>query len=207
MPDRSAVAHLDLTKKQYFFLARKLGCFSNRPLLDVGGDGLWISELVRRGAKLHGIIDQSAENLPETVSVGSPAGSIKPAAHSMHRVLVRDLEVFQENRVGPETTIALANLLSCLKPRGRMIIPVASIDDEEFVLWKERLAGFPGKLNQRILKTGLGDYLSLAFLLRGIHQISVLEFILNRKPVSRLEWHRLAREAVMQRMQRSPAAA
>ncbi|WP_417848225.1 hypothetical protein [Thalassoglobus sp.] len=207
MPDRSAVTCPDLTKKQFLFLARKLGCFSKRSLLDVSHAGDWVADATRRHGAIEGIAELAKEVPAENVTVGSPAGSISQAAHSMHRVLVRDISVFQSEEMTPETTIALANLLSCLKPRGRMVIPVSAVDGTEHELWKQRLSGFPGRLTSRIYKTNVLDYASLTFVLRGIHEIPVLEFAIDRKPISRIDWHRFAREAVMARMENSNAAA
>ncbi len=207
MPERPAVDSRNLTKKQFYFLGRKLGCFSKRPVLDLGSDGTWTAEVAGRGGAIQGIVDQAADDLPEVITVGSPTGSISQDVHSIHRILVRDLSLFENNEVTPETTIALANLLSCLKPRGRMAIPIADPEGTEHQLWTERLQGFPGRLTTRVYKTGLFDKLTLMFLFRGKHEIPVLEFTVERKPISRLEWHKLAREIVMQRMQKSPAAA
>lgn len=207
MSERPTVAHLDLSKKQFLFLARKLGCFSKHPLLSIGVDADLVDEAATKGAQIFGIVDQLDRDPGENLSVGSPAGSISVAAHSMTRVLLSHTSVFENTSPTPESTIALANVLSCLKPRGRMVIPLHEPDGAEFGIWKDRLAGFPGRLTQRVMKTGLVDYFSLSFVMRGIHNIPVAIFTLDRKAVSRLEWHRLAREAVMQRMQQSNAAA
>lgn len=205
MPDQSMVVSSDLTKKQFLFLVRKLGVFSKRPTLDVSAKGDWLSEVFQRGGKLQAIVDHSEEEPREEISVGSPSGSISHPVHSIQRILVRDSSVFNDSAVSPESTIALANLLSCLKSRGKLIIPVSGDIETASNLWSERLQGFPGKLTQREYKTGIVSYLNLTFLLRGVHQISVLEFTVEKKLTSRLEWHRLAREAVMNRMQKAAA--
>lgn len=207
MADQSMVATTVSTKKQFLFLIRKLGGFSKRPVLDVSESGEWHAEVVRRGGSLQSIVDDSDQESSEHLLVGSPAGSIGVAAHTMQRILVRDSLVFRESNVTPEMTIALANLLSSLKSRGKLVIPVAGDIDVAKEVWKARLAGLPGKMSQRVYKTGLLSYLNLTFLMRGIHNVQVLEFTVDRKVLSRLEWHRLAREAVMQRMQQSSAAA
>lgn len=207
MPERVTVARPELTTKQLNFLARKLGCFAKHSLLDICSDGSWITEISRRGGTIQAITDRADAEVAGLIMFGSPAASIQQEVHSVHRVLIRDHQVFDGNAVNPETTIALANLLSCLGKRGRLVIPLAELGGEEQQLWQVRLAGFPGRISTRTYKTGLLDYLNLSFLLRGIHQISVLEFAIDRKLNSRLEWHRLAREAVMQRQAASSAAA
>ncbi|MBT5018117.1 hypothetical protein OAH05_01165 [bacterium] len=205
MPDQSMVVSSDLTKKQFLFLIRKLGVFSKRPALDVSAKGDLLPEVFRRGGNIQAIVDHSEEEAREEISVGSPAGSVSQPAHSVHRILVRDSSVFSGSAISPESTIALANLLSCLKSRGKLIIPVSGEIEAATNLWNERLQGFPGKLTHREYKTGIISYLNLTFLLRGVHQIPVLEFNIEKKLISRLEWHRLAREAVMIRMQKAAA--
>ena len=208
MSDRSAVSSVNLSTKQLLFVARKLGSFSKRPLLHVGTDLEAIAKVRNKGGEISGIVDQKTTELPDYVSSGSPCGSMQTPAHSIHRVLIGDTNVFAGDGVTPESTIALANLLSTLKGRGKLVIPVTSLDGTERELWHQRLAGFPGKLTGRVLKTGMLGYLTLTFVVRGIHSIPVLEFTIDRKTISRLEWHKLAREAVMKRMQhQTPAAA
>lgn len=207
MPDRVTVARPELTTKQLNFLARKLGCFAKHTLLDVCTDGSWISAISRRGGTIRAITDRADAEVAGLITFGSPAASIQQEVHSVHRVLIRDHQVFDGDEANPETTIALANLLSCLGKRGRLVIPLAELGGREQRVWQERLAGFPGRISIRTYKTGLFDYLNLTFLLRGVHQISVLEFTVDRKLNSRLEWHRLAREAVMQRLAAASAAA
>lgn len=207
MSDRAAVTQSQLTLKQYLFLIRKLGGFSKRTVLDVSSKGDEIAEVIRRGGSVQGIIDHAEGEVTDVVSVGSPSGSLSTPAHSVRHILLRDSLVFANENVTPETTIALANLLSCLEKRGKLVIPITGEIDSNHALWQSRLSGFPGKLIQRELKTGLVSYMNLTFLLRGVHSIPVLEFTIGRKLISRLEWHRIAREAVMERMKLENAAA
>lgn len=207
MSDRFTVSCPELSTKQLHFLARKLGFSAARPALSVGWEASWVEEVVRRGGEMRGIVDHAPATPSERIAVGSPAGSITQPVHTVARVLLGPIEVFQQADEGPEVTIALANLLSCLKPKGRLVIPIGEPGSEIQQLWETRLLGFPGRLTTRTYKTGFLDYCSLAFLLRGVHQISVLEFSIDRKPISRLEWHRYAREAVMQRAKSANAAA
>ncbi|MEW4487486.1 hypothetical protein AB1L42_05360 [Thalassoglobus sp. JC818] len=197
----------DLNAKQFNMLVRKLGGFSRKPILDVSdGSDDWVVQLSRRGGTINGIADRADETDSEIVAVGSPAASIRYSTLSMHRVLIRNNSAFLTPDVTPESTIALANLLSCLKPGGKLVIPIKDVDRCQ-CLWTRRLEGFPGTLKQRQIKTGMLDYLSFAFLFSGIHSLSVLEFTIGRKPLSRLQWHRFAREAVMNRSTGNSAAA
>jgi hypothetical protein len=140
------------------------------------------------------------------VTLGSPAASVPWSAHSLDRILFRGTSPFQAPEFSPELMIALANLGSALKPKGKLLIPVSGPDGEDAARWQRQLAVFPGTARIRELSSGLRAYLALAFLFGGLYRACVLEFTIARKPVSRLEWHRLAREAVLSRVQ-PPAAA
>ena len=196
----------ELTIRQLNFLSRRLGCFSGRTLLDVSADSSeWVLQTKQRGGAISGIINNGNE-IDECVSKTAPQSAIKHSAHSLHRILIRDHQLFAHPHVTPETTIAIANLLSCLKSRGRVVIPISDVD-KSLRLWTRRFEGFPGTLIKRELATGLIDYLTGTFLLRGIHKIPVLEYSIGKKLLSRLQWHQLAREAVLNRVDTSSAAA
>ena len=187
-------------------LARRLGCFSGRHVLDVSADSAaWVLQTQQRKGTISGIVDV-ADSTGEGLTCGSPAASISHSAHTVNCVLIRDNSIFAQSSTTVEMTIALANLLSCLKSRGRVVIPVTDLDQARSI-WTRRLEGFPGTLRAREIKTGILDYLTLAILFRGIHQIPVLEFTIGRKLLSRLQWHQLAREAVLNRHASSNAAA
>jgi hypothetical protein len=101
---------------------------------------------------------------------------------------------------------ALANLCSSLKPRGRLLIPLSGPDCESLVVWKAELAAFPGNLRINSYSMGWRGVLTLARLFGRDHRVSVLEFRMLRRQTSRLDWHRIARAAVMDKMN-PPAAA
>lgn len=201
-----APGNSQLSVKQLNLLARRLGSFSGRHVLDVSANSsAWVVQTRKRGGTISGIVD-STDITDECLTCGSPAASISHPAHSVNSVLIRDNALFEQPSSTVETTIALANLLSCLKSRGRLIMPVTDIETSRS-LWTMRLDGFPGTLRSRELKTGLMDYVTLAFLVRGIHSIPILEFTIGRQLLSRLQWHQLARDAVMKRAATSSAAA
>lgn len=208
MSDRETVFDA-LSEGHLNLLARRLGPFSRRSILDVGcGDGAWVQSLHRRGANVKGL-DDAGKLSPhaELIHCGSPAASIPFAAHTFALVLLRGTGLFSSRTEGPEITIALANLLSCLKPRGRLVVPCLAADDEIIALWQQRLNPFPVQFRTRQLSGGLKAVLTFAKLFGRDYRVTTIEFSLGRKPISRLEWHRLAREAVMSRMQQPPAAA
>ena len=204
MSAQSAVVS-DLTFEQLNLIARRYGAFSGKPLLDVGcGDGRLTQMLHQRGARIQGLHDRGYTESSPIVSLGSPAASIPFPAQSFRTVLVRGCQTFLPGADHAETTIALANLLSCLNVRGLLVIPVA---DPEACLphWVRRLEPFPLTVRTRKLSGGLRSILTLARLFGRDARVSVIEFRLDARPMSRLEWHRSAREAVLGRQQ--PTAA
>lgn len=204
MSDRPAAA--PLSAGQLNMIARQAGLFRGRTLVDVGtGDAVWLRNLAQRKLPIRGMEERkrTAVAADESMTIGSPAAAVPYAAHSIDTILFRGTSVFEQAAFQPEVMIALANLGSSLKPRGTLWIPVTSGQTQH---WQQQLEIFPGTVRVRSLKAGLMDYLTLAFLLQGLQAVDVIEFRAHRKVETRLEWHRLAREAVLKRMQ-SPAAA
>ena len=208
MSDRKIIFP-ELKQGHINLLARRYGAFTRRSILDVGcGDGVWVQQLRRRGALISGLDDQQQGSDQEgVIHRGSPAASIPFAAQSCDVVLIRGTALFRHPEGNPEITIALANLLSCLKPKGRLVIPVSGPEDPATDLWKRRLDPFPVRDRMKTWSGGLIAWLTLASLFGRDHRVTVQEFVIGRKPISRLEWHRLARKAVLSAMQSPPAAA
>ncbi|WP_437204160.1 methyltransferase domain-containing protein [Planctomicrobium sp. SH664] len=198
-----------LSAGQLQFLARKYGAAAGRLFVDVGcGDGSGLLALKQRGMNVLGMDEKQngAQAGSDLISLGSPAASIPWGAHSVDTILFRGTSSYSAGPFSPERMIALANLGSSLKARGALVIPLAAVNDPSAAEWQSQLQTFPGEFRVRTVSTGLLEKITLAFLFRGLHSVAVAEFRVGRSPVSRLEWHRLAREAVMQRMQ-PPAAA
>jgi len=192
-----------LSTRQLNLIARRYGAFAKKPFLDIGcGDGTWTAAMTARHSTIAGWTDQefSAEN----IEVGSPAANTPFETQSIQTALIRGTAAFAPEANATETTIALANVCSCMKPRGYILIPITSATDES--LWQSRFEPFPGRLSIRELSGGIMDLLTLAKLFGRDHSAHVIEFQLDRKPISRLEWHRFAHQAVTQRQQANPAA-
>jgi hypothetical protein len=209
MSEAHSISPFIPTSGQLQLVAQKYGVYRGKSLADVGcGDGKWLQPLKQRGLAVQGMEERkrlSAEPTPELI-IGSPAAAVPWAAHSLDRIVLRGTSVLECPPFGPEILIALANLGSSLKRSGRLLIPVAGEDSPDVQTWGQQLAIFPGTTRVVTISSGLKAYLTLAFLFGGNHRLTLVEFAPHRRLTSRLEWHRLAREAVLRRMQ-PPAAA
>jgi hypothetical protein len=209
MPEAHSISPISMTIGQLQLVARKYGAYRGKSFVDVGcGDGKWLHPLKQSGLAVQGMEERkrtSGEPSSEIV-IGSPAAAVPWGAHSLDRILFRGTSVLSAPQFGPEILIALANLGSALKRSGRLLIPVAGADSPDVQTWEQQLSIFPGVTRVTTISSGITAYLTLAFLFGGNHRISLVEFAPHRRLTSRLEWHRLAREAVLGRMQ-PPAAA
>jgi SAM-dependent methyltransferase len=208
MSDRDGIFP-SLTDRQLDRIARRCGG-GRGPILDVGcGQGDWLVRRSRRGQPIQGLDDHSPTDrpTPEGIHIGSAAASIPFPSHSFRMVLLRGTAPFERTESGPEVTIALANLLSCLKPKGRLVIPLPADRSEAVPLWTARLHLFPVRMREREITAGWLARSTLVALILGAPPVRVLEFRIGRKPISRLEWHRLAREAILGRSPLSSEAA
>ncbi len=194
-----------LSARQLRTIERSYGLTQGASLLDVGcGAGEWVSQLRRRGLEATGLDDVAAQTEPaaEGIVRTAIAANLSIPVHSQDVAFVRGTQVFSALNSTPETTIGLANVLSTIKPGGRLICAVAAGSEG---LWQERLKPFQLNGTLRSCGTGLLAWLTLEPILRPGGAVTVLEFRLGAEQKSRLEWHRLAREAVMPR--KKPAAA
>jgi hypothetical protein len=198
-----------LTAGQLNLIGRRYGIPAGTSLLDVGcGDGNWVLQQRARGLNVQGLEERSriSGEPGEAVVIGSPASKVPGEAQSWDRVLFRGTGLFDAPEFQPELMIALANLGAALKPHGHLIVPVNANSIHDVERWKRILAVFPGLVRVRQFKTGLSAYLTLSFLFSGVHQVTVVDLSIRDQQVSRLEWHKRAREAVMRRAQSGEAA-
>jgi SAM-dependent methyltransferase len=192
-----------------------LGKASGKSLkvLDVGcSDGALVAELKSLGMDAVGI-DDSLSKTSDGLHAGSLAANLPFPAHSMDLVLVRGMKVFGGELAGPEVFTSTANLLSCLKPTGRLILfePMSfagtgSVNAARLNAWRDHLSRFPGKCSTRQYADGLGFLLSLKWLL-GDKKISatIVTMTIDAKPMSRLEWHRVVRDILIGKGRRGAA--
>lgn len=160
--------------------------------------------LNRCGIDAVGIDDQSAgEPQSAKIHFGSLAGGFPHGPHSFDLVLLGSCRALRGGLNGPEPLIAMANLLSSLRPRRRLVWldPMRAGQSKtggvESVV--EKLSRFPGEVSLSAYHDGWERFLSLEWLL-GRHrnvQLELLTVTVPGKPISRLEWHRQAREAAL----------
>ena len=148
----------------------------------------------------------STPTLPGQVLIGDVAGGMPVSAHSVDCVVLRSAKTFSLGLATPEALLGTANLLSCLKPHGSML--VLGQPGESLQCWQELLSAFPIQVSQTEYRDGLGWWLSFQFL-RGSAkvQMPILRAQIGPEATSRLQWHRLVRELIMKRAQAVQAAA
>lgn len=190
---------------QLNLIAGKYGIAGRRSMIDIGcGEPGWIQQQATKGRDLRALINNAELADAERVIAGSPAATIPFEAHAADVVLIDGTRELGPEADFLEMTIALANLGSCVKPRGVLLVPTVS--DEMTQVWQQRFAPFPVSMKQRELSGGLMAVLTLAKLFGRDYKVNVLEFRVQKKPLSRLEWHRLAHAAVMQHQNSASAA-
>ena len=185
-------------------------------VLEVGcGDGELLFFWGRRKPGAAGIDDRpETAGLPSAadgITRGSVAGKFPFAPHSLDRIIVTGSSTYAADLTAPEAYIATANLLSALKPRRRVIflepgVPGGRPEEARLRTIEEHLENFPGTIVTRSYHDGMERFLSLEWLIGRKRQVDLMlvTFAVPRKPISRLEWHQHAREAVMARQ--TPAA-
>ena len=142
---------------------------------------------------------------PGQVLIGDVAGGMPVSAHSVDCVVLRSAKTFTAGLGTPEALLGAANLLSCLKPQGSLL--VVGQPGESLQAWHELLSAYPVQVSQADYKDGIGYWLSLQWL-KGSAQIQmpVLRAEIGKEAISRLQWHRLVRELIMKRVQPAKAA-
>ncbi|MBX3440767.1 MAG: methyltransferase domain-containing protein [Planctomyces sp.] len=184
---------------------------SPRRVLEVGcGRGESLALLISRGVDAYGF-DLGAAAGPllapkSQFAFGSLCSAMTFPQHHFDLVVVRPNPAFRGELATAEHHVATANLLSCLKPGGRMIIvePRQGRDDASAADWAARwdrhLEAFTAQRRVHPYADGLGWWLSLGFLKKTPRlDLQLISVTIPDAPVTRLEWHRQARTAVLPR--------
>ena len=118
--------------------------------------------------------------------------SIPFPAQSFEAVVLQRASSYDGLLSTPEACTATANLLAILKPDGVLI----DCGTHDFGAMQQHLDQFPGKGSQLML--GTGGLLHLSLRLCGLAKpgLPALKYVIPHEPISRLEWHRIARQAV-----------
>lgn len=201
---------VEVSQGQLNLIAKRYGVNAGCSLLDIGcGDGEWVLKLRGRGATVQGVEERHLTTAApsDAIAIGSPAANLPGGVQSFDRVLFRGTSLIGAEAFHPELMIALANMGSMLKPHGRLVIPVNSANEQEIARWQSMLSSFPGTVRTRTLTGGIAAYLTLSFLFGGNAKITVVDLNIQNKQISKLEWHKLAREAVLKQMTKAQEAA
>jgi len=196
----------------------RAGLFRARRILDVGcEDGRLVRHLQAAGRQAAGIDDRSGLD-PLIAGLAdahhrSLAGGFPFAPHHFDAILIRGARIYSGDLLNPEASIATANVLSSLAPRRKAVFLAPQLaGDTPLSAWiaglQAHLAPFPGTVEVSQYVDGWEKWLSLEWLI-GRHRhidLTLVTFTAARKLVSRLEWHQLARQAVMSRLRQAAAA-
>lgn len=156
-----------------------------------------MSLLRRARVEAYGLFDGPVQETSEDGDVPEVQSatlhqSVPFLAQSFDAVVVQQTANFEMSLASPEACTATANLLATLKPHGVLIY----CGSREFAQMKQLLSEFPGKGLHKTL--GNGGLLRWMLRLAGLVKpgLPALQFTIPQEPISRLEWHRLARQAV-----------
>jgi SAM-dependent methyltransferase len=145
---------------------------------------------------------------------GSLSSAMSFPQHHFDAVIVRPMPSFRGEMATAEHYVATANLLSCVKAGGRMIIvePTAGRDGatapEWIGRWNRQLEAFQVEKKVAAYRDGGLVQALFGWLKKGPKlDLQLINISIPQTPVSRLEWHRQARAAAMPKTRNSRKAA
>lgn len=137
---------------------------------------------------------------------GTLANSVPFAAGEYDIAFVRGMDVYEGDLDGIEAYASTANLLSCLKPLGKLVFlfedaleGLEGASNERQDELAEHFCKFPGRCRPEQYAEGIGRFLSPSFLLgrRPRRGHTLLTMQVPPKGIDRMTWHAYAREAAM----------
>jgi SAM-dependent methyltransferase len=145
---------------------------------------------------------------------GSLSSAMSFPQHHFDAVIVRPMPSFRGEMATAEHYVATANLLSCVKAGGRMII-VEPTEGRDGATSAEWLARWNRQLEAFTIEKKVGSYKDgglmqalFGFLKKGPKlDLQLVHVSIPQTAVSRLEWHRQARAAAMPKTRNSRKAA
>lgn len=145
-------------------------------------------------------------------NAGTLSNSIPFEPQSCDVAIVRGMDVYEDDLESIEAYASTANLLSCLKPLGKLVFlyedavaGIGEMDNERQAELAEHFEKFPGRCRPEVYAEGIGRFISPSFLFgrRPRRGHTLLTMQVPPKPIDRLNWHNYAREAAMESMSRA----
>ena len=167
---------------------------SGDTIVDVGcGDGSLVDALLAGGYDAHGIDDDATET--DRVICGSPAAGLPLDGQSAQLAIVRGCDAFAGATLSePETFVAMANVLAAIAGKGA--VAFATGEPEAAIAILSRF-GIEAEL------TSLAPPVGLIGRLLGRKPAASASLVIGQlpaRPLTKLEYHTIAREAAMESM-------
>ena len=181
-----------LTAETLPLLLRRAGLNPGDRILDVGcGDGSLVTALTESGFDAYGIDDDATPG--DRILCGSPASGIPLEAAATKLAIVRGCDAFSGSTT-PETFVAIANLFAVMQGQGTVAILTDAADE---------LLGAMQAFDVAAAAETLGSPVGLIGRLFGKRPTSKLSLpiaTLPASPLTKLEYHTIARESAMAKM-------
>lgn len=179
-------------------IVRQLRLSRGSRILHVGcGHGEVVRQLRRRRMHAFGVYDgpspaDPADGEPPELQTATLHQSLPFSAHWFDAIFVQQTLDYTGLLSTPQACTATANLLAALKPHGALVVCQQPCQEA----MKQHLVQFPGQGSHLMLGAAGLAYWTLRACGLSRPGLPGLRFTIPHEPISRLEWHRLARKAV-----------
>ena len=165
-------------------------------VLDLGcSDSSLVDALTTAGFDAVGVTE-CADAVSDRVVLGSPEAGLPVETDGAQLVIVRGTHAFRPTHLADETYVGLANVLANVSNEATIAFPNHD----------ERMIATLHRFGLKAAKTPLGKPVGLIGRLLGRKPKSLAEMIvatLDGAPRTKLEYHGIAREAVVEQMRRA----